>query len=107
MVVPVGQQAAEQIGAAQERAIAGRRSSKHEMVAASCSGMPPDQIKLVGPQTRGLGFFVNGFRVGHQVRPIFGGLKVHFDDARVGRDAEATHAVIDRRRVPFQHDRRS
>ena len=50
MVVPVGDQAAEQVGPAQDRAVGRRRPAEHDVVAAAGAGVPAVDHELLGAQ---------------------------------------------------------
>ena len=52
MVVPVGDQAAQQIGAAQERPVGRRGAAEHEVVAAAGAGVAAVEHELLGGQPR-------------------------------------------------------
>ena len=52
MVVPVGEQAREQVGAAQERRIGGARPAEREVVAAAGAGVPAVEHELLGGEAR-------------------------------------------------------
>ena len=59
MVVPVGDQAAQQIGSAQEGTVRRRRAAQHHMVAAARARVLAVQVEFLGAQTRLTSFFVN------------------------------------------------
>ena len=102
---PVQDQAAQQIGAAQERAIVRAGTAHNHMVAATGAGMAAIDHELVGPQTAGPCFGIHGFRDGNAFGPIGGGVDVHLDYARIGGDADHVQAGIMRRGVAFDMDR--
>ena len=52
MVLPVGDQAAQQVGPAQERAVGRRRAAEHDVVAAAGAGVPAVEHELLGAEAR-------------------------------------------------------
>ena len=52
MILPVGDQAAQQIGPAQERAVGRRRAAEHDVVAAAGAGVPAVEHELLGAEPR-------------------------------------------------------
>ena len=51
MVLPVGDQAAQQIGAAEKRAVGRRRSANDDVVAAAGTGVPAVEHELLGAES--------------------------------------------------------
>ena len=58
MVVPVGHQAAQQIGPAQERAVGRRRAAEHDVIAAAGAGVSAVEHEFFGAQPALPGFVV-------------------------------------------------
>ncbi len=103
MVVPVGDQAGQQIGASQEGAVGRGGAAEHHMVAAASAGMATVEHELLRTQPgfkRGL---VEEFGVIDDFRPVVRRVDVDFDDAGVGRDLQQVEPRVARRRVAFEH----
>ena len=76
VVVPVGDQAAQQIGTAQEGRIVRRRAAENEVIAAAGSGMAPVDHELLAGQTRDMGGIVEVGGLVDQLVPAFCGVDV-------------------------------
>ena len=106
VVVPVGDQAAQQIGPAQERAVGRRRAAEHEVVAAAGAGVAAVEHELLGRRGRAcLRLLVERRRLLDQLVPVARRLHVHLDHAGVGRDDEVRQPRIVRRRIAFEQHR--
>ena len=92
-------EALEEVGAPQERAVQRRLTADDDVIAAARSRMLAVDHELVGAETRKPRFFVDDFGGGDAFAPARRGMDVDFDHAGVGRDADDVHARIDRRRV--------
>ena len=88
MVVPVGDQAAQQIGTTQERAVGRRPAAEHEMVAAAGAGMAAVEHELLARQTGLARFVVEQRRLLDELIPVRRRLDVDLDDAGIGRHHE-------------------
>ena len=106
MVLPVGDQAAQQVRTPQERAVRRRASAQQHMVPAPRARVPAVQIELLGAQTGQPGFLVQCRGVLDQILPTGRRVDVHLDHAGVGRDLDVVDPRIERRRVAFDHHRR-
>ncbi len=104
MVVPIGDQAAQQVRAAQKRRIDRRRPAEHEVIAAAGSGVPPIEHELLGGKTRLTGGFVEVRRAGDELFPAVRGMNVDFDHTRIGGDPESLQARVARRLIAFDDD---
>ncbi|MCY1214496.1 hypothetical protein D9M72_263100 [compost metagenome] len=104
VVVPVQQQAGQQLGPAQERAVGGRGAAHHEVVAAAGAGVAAVGHELLGRQARLERGVVEELGVVDQFLPVVGRVDVDFDHARVGRHGQHLQARIARRRIAFHHD---
>ena len=102
MVQPVTDQAAQQIGPAQERAVGGRGPAQHQVVAAARPGVAPVDHELLGAEAALARLLVQRRGVGAQLVPAVGRMDVHLDDARVGRDLDLVQAVVGRRLVALE-----
>ena len=99
MVEPVADQAAQQVGPAQEGRVERRRRAEDEVVAAAGTGVAPVEHELLAAQARLAGRVVEMHGALDELAPARAGLDVHLDDAGVGRDAEVRQARIGRRLV--------
>ncbi len=103
MVVPIRDQAGQQIGAAQERTVGRRRAAEHEVIAAAGSRMPAVGHELLAAQIalgRGL---IQILRVIDQLLPARGRMNIHLDHTRIRRHLQDLQACIARRRIAFEH----
>ena len=69
VVVPVGDQAAEQVGPAEERAVGRRRAAEDDVVAAAGAGVPAVEHELLGAQPRLPGLLVEDRGLRRPARP--------------------------------------
>ena len=98
MVLPVGDDAAEQIGPPQERAVRRREAAEHDVVAAAGADMPAVELELLGAQPDGGGLLVDGAGDVDGVVPGRCRMHVDLDHAGVGRDLDDAEARVERRR---------
>ena len=104
MVVPVRDQAAEQVRPPEERGVLRTRAAQHDVVAAAGARVASVEHELLGRQARQARRLVQRFGVVEQFVPVGRRVDVHFDDARVRRDLQHPQARIARRRIAFEHD---
>jgi len=104
VVVPVGDEAGQQVRPAQEGAVGGGGAAEHEVVAATSAGVAAVEHELLGRQARVVRRFVEEFGVVDEFGPVVGGVDVDLDHARVGRHGQRLQARVARRRVAFEHD---
>ena len=102
MVLPVGDEAAQEIGPAQQRALRRRRPAERHVVAAARAGVAPVEHELLGAEPREARLLVERLDMLLELVPVGGGMDVHLDHAGVGRDGEAAEARIVRRRVALE-----
>ncbi len=107
MVVPVADQAAQQVGPAQEGRVERSGRAEHEMVAAAGAGMAAVEHELFGREARQARRFVEVRGAFDELVPVGARLDVDLDDAGIGGDAELDEARIARRLVTFEDDRRA
>ena len=101
MVLPIGDDRRQQVGAAQERAV-GRRDAAHDdVIAAAGAGVASVGQILVGAEPRLFRLFVDGGGDGDHFLPVRRRMDVDLDDAGVGRDLDDVDARIVRRRIAF------
>ncbi len=104
MVVPVGQQAGQQVGPTQERAVGRRRAAEHEVVAAAGAGVASVEHELLARQPRLPGRVVQELGVVDQLVPVVRRMDVDLDHPRVGRHLQHLQTRVARRRITFEHD---
>jgi len=105
VVVPVADQAAQQVGTPQERRVARCRTTEDEVVAAAGAGVTPVDHELLAGQARLTRRLVEEFAALDQLVPAGRRVDVHLDHARVGSDAEVLQARVQRRFVALQQHR--
>ncbi len=105
VVLPVGDQAGQHIGAAQEGAVGRRRTAEGDVVAAAGAGVAAVEHELLGGESRQPRLFVHQRRRVHQLLPVVRGVDVDLDDAGVGGDQQLFQAPVRRRRIAFDHHR--
>ena len=103
VVVPIGEQAGQQVGAAQKRRIGRCGPAEHEVVAAAGAGVAAVGHEFFGAQVRLVRRFVEELGVLDQLAPVVRRVDVDLDHARVGGDLQQLEAGIARRRVAFEH----
>ena len=104
VVVPVQQQAGQQLGLAQEGRVGRGGAAHHKVVATAGAGVASIGHELLGRQARLPRGLVQKLGVLHQLLPVAGGVDVHLDHAGVGRHGQHLQACVARRRVAFEHD---
>src|SRR5215471_17151124 len=97
MVLPVGNEAAQQVWSAEERTVGGAGAAHRDVVAATGARMASVQHELLGGETREAGFFVQHTGVRDQLVPRGSWMNIDFDHTRIGRDPEALEPRIGRR----------
>ena len=103
MVVPVQQQARQQLRFAQERTVRRRGAAHDKVVATSGAGVAAVSHELLGAQARLERCVVQEFGVGHQFFPVGDRVHVDLDHAGVRRHAQQFHSGVTRRRVTLDH----
>ena len=83
MVVPVRQQAAQQIRAAQERRVRRRRAAQHEVIAAAGAGVTAVDHELLGSEAALASRVVKMRGAVDEFVPAARRMDVHLDDARI------------------------
>src|SRR5882672_4171477 len=84
MVVPVGDQAREQLGPAQERRIRGRGAAEREVVAAAGARVLAVEHELLGAQAALARLGIEERGVLDELVPAAGGMNIDLEHARVG-----------------------
>ena len=74
----------------------GRRAAEHEVIAAAGAGVPAVEHELLGDEPRLARGFVQVLGALDELVPARRRMDVHFDHARIGRDAEAVRAARSR-----------
>ncbi len=105
VVLPVGDQAAQQIGPPQDRAVGGGRTAQGDVIAAAGAGVPPVQHEFFGAEPGRAGLVVKRLGGLDELAPGKGRMDVDLDDPGVRRDLEFFQPRIGGRRIAFQHHR--
>ena len=105
VVVPVADQAAQQVRPAQEGRIRHRGAAEHEVVTAAGAAVASVYHELLGTQAACVCGVVEEGGAGYHVVPRAIGLDVHLEHAGVGRDAQHLQSRVTRRLVAFEHHR--
>ena len=82
VVLPVGDDAAEQVGPAQKRAVGWRRAAEGQVVAAAGTGVSAVEMERLSPEPGGPRVGVDAGGDVHQLRPRRGRMDVDLEDAR-------------------------
>ena len=98
MVLPIGDQAFQQVWASQHRAVFGSSAAQRGVVAATGAGMAAIDHEFFCAKTRQPGFFVQRRHVVDQLLPAGGWVDIDLDHTRIRRDAEQLDARVARRR---------
>ena len=88
VVLPVGDEALQQVGPAQQRAVGGRRAAQRHVVAAAGAGVAAVEHELLGAEPRLPRFLVQRLGGRDQLVPGRRRMDVDLDDAGIGRDVE-------------------
>ena len=107
MILPVGDERAEQIRTAQHGRIAGRVAANEDVVAAAGAGVASIHHELLGAEPCLAGFLVENGGAVHEFVPRLAGVQIDFDHAGVGRDFQHVETRITRWCVAFDGDGRS
>ena len=102
MILPIGNQAAQQIGTPQQRAVRRRCPAERDVVAAAGAGVTAVEHELFRAQARQPRGFVEREGVGCQFIPGRARMNVDFNHAGVGRDVQRADARIGWRAVAFE-----
>ena len=105
MVLPVGDDRGEQVGAPQERAVGRRHAAHDDVIAAAGAGVAAVGQILVGAEPRLLRFLVDGGGDGDDFLPVRRRVDIDLDDAGVGRDLDDIDARVVGRRIAFDMHR--
>ena len=105
VVLPVGDQAAQEVRAAQQWRVCRRGPAQGEVVAATGPGVGAVLVELLGRQPDVAGVVVEALGQVAQLRPGPGGLDVDLDHARVRGHRKAGDRRVAGQRVALEHDR--
>ncbi len=101
VVLPIGDDAAEQVRAAKEGAVGGRGRAEHDVVAAAGAGVAAVDHELLGAEPRQARLLVEHFGDRDGFIPVRRRVDVHLDDAGVGRDLDDVEPPVGRRMIAF------
>ncbi len=105
MVLPIGDQAAQQVRPPQERTVGRARPAEHDVVAAACARMPAVEHELLGHEPRVMRVLVQTLGDREHLVPTAGRLHVDLDDAGVRRHLDHVQPRVARRLVTFEVNR--
>ena len=105
MVLPIGNQTAQQVGPPQHRTVGRRFSAQGNVIATTGARVTTVLHELFRAETALSGFFVEPCGILNQLRPAFGRMDVDFDDTGVGCDGQAFQPVIAWWLVAFNYHR--
>ncbi len=105
MIMPVSDEALEEIGPAQDGAVGRGGTAQDNMISAAGAGMPAIEHEFLRSQPGLPRFFVKHRGVEHQLIPGVRRVNVNLDHTRVGSDAEMLQARIVGRGIALDHNR--
>ena len=104
---PIDDEALQEVGAAEERAVERRCAADHHVVAPARARVLAVDHELVGAEARLPRLLVDRLSRGDAFAPARRGVDIDLDDARVGGDADHVEARIDRGRIALDLHRQS
>jgi hypothetical protein len=99
MALPIQDQAFEQVGPAQERAVGSGRSSQYDVIAAAGSDVATIDHEFVGAQPTETCLLIKCLRDVDGFAPSRGGMDIDLDDAGIRRDLDDVQSRVGRRLV--------
>jgi hypothetical protein len=99
MVLPVGNEAAQQIGPPQHGTVCGCGATQCDVVAAAGAGVAPVEHEFFGGEAGQPRGFVERRGIGGERVPVRRGVDIDFNHPRIGRDVEHVDARIGYRAV--------
>ena len=105
MVLPVGEQADQQVGPAQQRAVRGRRAAERDVVAAAGAGVRAVEVELLGGQATLAGGGVQRRGDLGELGPGRRRVDVDLDDSWVRGDGERAGPGVAGQRIALEDDR--
>src|SRR3990172_10889305 len=102
MVLPIGDEAAEQVRAAEQRAVGGSRAAERDMVAAAGADVAAVQQEFFGAETHGARFVAERENILGKLVPVRRWMDVDFDHPGIGRDVQYLEAWVERRPAAFE-----
>ena len=99
MVLPITEQAGQQIRTPQYRAVCRRGAANHDMVAPARPDMASIHHELFRTETGSARFFVERCGIGNQLIPIARWVEIDLNDSGVRRDFNVIKPMIMRRRL--------
>src|SRR4029078_465530 len=100
VMLPVGDQAAQQVGPSQQGTVGRLCASDRNMISSAGAGMSAVEHELLCSEPREKSFFIQSIRLLHEVFPVRRRMNIYFDHAGIGRDDEPLPAVIAPRVIP-------
>ena len=105
MMLPEGNQAAQQVGPAQQRAVRRGRAAQGDVIAAAGASVAAIEHEFLGGQARQPGLLVQRGGGCHQAFPVGGRVDIDLDHAGIGRDQQLLQARVPRRFVTLNNKR--
>ena len=102
MVVPVGDQAPQQVRTPQERAVRRRRAAEDDVIAAAGSRVASVEHELLGRETELPGVFIERGRLLDQLVPVAVRVYVDLDHTGIRGDEKIRQPRIGRRRIALE-----
>ncbi len=106
MILPIGDDAFEHIGAAQEGTVRRGLRPHHDVIAAAGAGVAAVELEFLGGKAAGMRLFIQRLGDVHLFAPVFGGMDIDLDHAGIGRHLDHVDARIEGRRIAFDMDGR-
>ncbi len=107
VALPVQDQRFEQVGAAQERAVIGRRAANNDVVTAAGARVLAVDHEFIGAQSRQPRLFIDRLGDRDALVPICRRVDIDLDDAGVGRHPDHIEARVRWRGIAFDVDRQA
>ena len=106
MVLPIGENAFQHVGTAQEGAVGRIGRAHHNVIAAAGAAMASVQHEFFRRKAAGMRLLIQDAGDFHLFPPIPRGMNIDFDHAGIGGDFDDIDARIEGRRIAFDmHDR--
>ena len=102
VIVPVGDQAPQQVGTPQERAVCRRRAAQDDVIAAAGSGVASVEHELLGREAHLPRVFIERGGLFDELVPVAVRVDVDLDHARIRGDEKIRQPRIARRRVALE-----
>ena len=102
VIVPVGDQAPQQVGTPEERAVCRRRAAQDDVIAAAGPGVASVEHELLGREAHLPRIFIERGGPVDELIPVAGRLHVHLDHSRIRGDEKMWQPGIVWRRIALE-----